>query len=161
MDGWHARRVCVSSDEEGESPVAVGSGGALLSGGGLGLGRVARHADSFVRSTRHQTGDTEPIDPCKCAKKLAIIISFLGSGRRRPGLSALAPPHVRVPQLQLVSRRERRSAITRLPREGAAPRFGLRVHIGAHLFFFSFFYSAGRAVLTFSGSTRSQSMRAT
>ncbi|CAE6518302.1 unnamed protein product [Rhizoctonia solani] len=65
MDGWHATRQgrCVSSDEEElESPVAVGMGGALLGGGGLG--RVARHADSFVRSTRHRRGDTdEAIDP--------------------------------------------------------------------------------------------------
>ncbi|KAG8734360.1 hypothetical protein FRC11_004366 [Ceratobasidium sp. 423] len=66
MDGWHGTRQvgrCVSSDEEEpESPVAVGMGGALLGGGGLG--RVARHADSFVRSTRHRRGDTDgPIEP--------------------------------------------------------------------------------------------------
>ncbi|KAJ1309947.1 hypothetical protein OPQ81_006706 [Rhizoctonia solani] len=67
MDGWHGTRQgrCVSSEEdEGESPVAAGVGlslgGALLSGGGLG--RVARHADSFVRSTRH-CKDTDEIDP--------------------------------------------------------------------------------------------------
>ncbi|CAE6502390.1 unnamed protein product [Rhizoctonia solani] len=65
MDVWDGTRHvgrCISSDDDDlESPVAVGVGGALLSGGGLG--RVARHADSFVRSTRHRTHTDEPIDP--------------------------------------------------------------------------------------------------
>ncbi|CAE6423813.1 unnamed protein product [Rhizoctonia solani] len=60
MDGWHGTRTrgCVSSDEEElESPVS----GALLVGGGSSLGPIARHADSFVRSTRtrHRRGDTD------------------------------------------------------------------------------------------------------
>ncbi|CUA75063.1 hypothetical protein RSOLAG22IIIB_01702 [Rhizoctonia solani] len=63
-DGTRRIGRCVSSDDEDlESPVAagVGVGGALLGGGGIG--RVARHADSFVRSTRHRTDTDEPIDP--------------------------------------------------------------------------------------------------
>ncbi|CAE6420464.1 unnamed protein product [Rhizoctonia solani] len=51
MDGWDGTRArgCVSSDEEElDSPLS----GPLFTGGGSSLGPIARHADSFVRSTR-------------------------------------------------------------------------------------------------------------
>ncbi|KAF8682204.1 hypothetical protein RHS04_02759 [Rhizoctonia solani] len=51
MDGWDGTRArgCVSSDEEElDSPLS----GPLFTGGGSSLGSIARHADSFVRSTR-------------------------------------------------------------------------------------------------------------
>ncbi|KAF8711027.1 hypothetical protein RHS03_02410, partial [Rhizoctonia solani] len=60
MDGWDGTRArgCVSSDEEElDSPLS----GPLFTGGGSSLGPIARHADSFVRSTRtrHRPAQTD------------------------------------------------------------------------------------------------------
>lgn len=60
-------RQCLSSDDdELESPTfSTGRvGGGLLGGGG----RVVRHVDSFVRSTRHRGlgRPDEPNDQCEC-----------------------------------------------------------------------------------------------